>query len=1505
VERGIYREIAHNPAVLSGPVERIARKVRAALVSAPIVGASYVTGLTAWSLVRSRNTSVEGSLPMVVVVVTAIALGLFLGLVAHLLIRLRHSLARRARRSPAGALVEAALLVTGLHAALVGWSMADSPQLYAARWYAQGGLPRTLQVIATDVLRPGGVVLATLALLVVYLRPARVARSLHWLFTVAVGPLSRFAKKSALPIAALAIALGALSESARPVRAAQASEAEAPAGARTKGGEPLNVLVLAASCLRADRLDPRVAPNLTKLAARATSFDRAYVSMPRTLPSWVTLLTGRHAHHHGVRSTLSTRDGRTKDLDALPGRFAKAGYRTAVVSDVSGEAQPGFAKSELGFGRIDLPSSRLRPEVRRASLEGATPILPLLHSQLGRRVFPALRGLDVAADPLRLAGDVETALRSMKDGPFFATVLFSSTGAPYAAPAPYYTKYTDRSYRGRFKYDASSGRGDGAEVLDEDDVQQVRALYDGAVSSVDAAIGRVLAALERLDLADRTIVVVTADHGESLFDHGRGQGHGDQLFGDEGTHVPLVIYDPRLAPRHRERGGGATTDEVQGRREPAVVRDVDLAPTLYELTGVTPPADLDGRSLVPALRGLPLEERLAYAETGEWLTERIPGLPPELRIPYPGERGLTERHAQNGSELVFRKDMEPVVLMARHRMVRDARWKLVYVPTRMGVRYFLFDTARDPAEREDVAASHPEVVSRLRTELWSWMVKDRAMEQRDGYLVPRDTSSTAPVEAEDGYEVAVRLVENALAPAAAVDAPHVEAARAPNEAKPRPPPFVARAGAAARLVRSVAPEGSLDRREALVSPSPGTIRFRVHVPRGAKLTFGEGILEATGTATTFSVSVLDGRGALREVHRHVHAPSAGWSEASCDLSEFAGQDVELRFATESAKASPGVRKTARTGPVALWGSPTILAKAPSRVPYNVLWISAGGLRPDAVASFHDDAVDAAKHAAPLPPLEALLPKVPGLTPAIDELARRGARFTNAYSAGAWRRPGTFGMLTGARPSELGIERTDSTATPARAARFHASDPPLLPLALRRQNVTTLAFTSDEALVGEARAGVDLGFERVVARRSGRDATSGSAQDASRWIEANRDTRFFAFVSFDSPRAPYEPSPQHLERVPPQLGPKDVTARRYLAKAAAVDDAVGVLMRTLERTGLRERTIVVLTATHGETLSPAHRNGSEVDEPAAAGNSVRHFEEATKVPIVVAAPGLLPSDVDVKARVRSIDLAPTTLALLGLEPHARTSGRSLVPLAKGREEAAERVVVSEGFGTRSILHGRWRLLVHDAPTSGALQGLRPLAELYDLVDDPGERRDLARTHPEIVAEMRARLEAASKNVRVAGAAELAGVEPATVRLRFVGGATSRRVSGTIRVGGGSTKPTSFEVHPIELGHDAFHLGGDKIEIAVRTSPSGAVGFDIVVDPPGTPITWDLWLDDGPWPENGVFGGRFGLPSPALHEGVASDEARWAARSAELPMIEPGRDVGLFVVRSSSAPAPFTR
>ncbi len=638
---------------------------------------------------------------VIAIAAAAIAAGFLLGAIAGGLVQLRQWLSRRAPLEGTALAFRAFVVTVVLHAWLVAHAMARSPQLYADAWYARGGLRRTAQVMATDVLGARGVVLIGVLGLIAYL----------------AGPPSSWSAwprriKSLVALTPLLALLSLLPE---------ARAAATPA--------KMNVVILAADSFRADRLTTTIAPHLSALATRGTRFDHAYVSLPRTFPSWVTILTGRHAHHHGVRTMFPRWEDRAKDFDALPERLHKAGYATGVVSDYAGDV---FSRIDLGFDRVDAPSFDFKQLVRQRAIERQTPLLPLLHSRMGRVLFPVLREMNVAADPNMLEDDIERALDDLSGDkkPFFLTAFFSTAHFPYAAPSPYYARYTDPSYRGRFKYHKPVGLAGGDGDLDEADIRQVRALYDGAVTSIDDAAERVLESLDKRGLRESTIVIVTADHGETLFDHGHGQGHGDHLFGDEATHVPLVIVDPR-------RPGG--------RRDARIARDVDLAATLYDLTSVAPPPDLDGVSLAPALDGKPTPEMRAFAETELWMGD-VPSVPDEMRLPYPTLTRLTEVDPEHHDELVLRKDVEAVTTVARHRMIRDSRWKLIYVPERKGVKYMLFDVVADPSELHDVAAAHADVVTAMRGELWKWMLEDSRMVERGGYLVPRDAPDAPPID---------------------------------------------------------------------------------------------------------------------------------------------------------------------------------------------------------------------------------------------------------------------------------------------------------------------------------------------------------------------------------------------------------------------------------------------------------------------------------------------------------------------------------------------------------------------------------------------------------------------------------------------------------------------------------------------------------------------------------------------------------------------------------------
>ncbi|MFO0638175.1 MAG: sulfatase [Polyangiaceae bacterium] len=708
-------------------------------------------------------------------------------------------------------------------------------------------------------------------------------------------------------------------------------------------------------------------------------------------------------------------------------------------------------------------------------------------------------------------------------------------------------------------------------------------------------------------------------------------------------------------------------------------------------------------------------------------------------------------------------------------------------------------------------------------------------------------------------------------------------------------------------------EGSFDQRESIVLPAPATARFPVVLPEGARVTFGAGLAARPRHTLTFRVAFVPTSGpAPRPCEVVVGADAArAFHDVTCDLSASAGQagSVELSVKANegSAEPSPRVRPRGDGGAgdeapprldVALFAEPMLLGRVPS-APYNVLWIVVDALRPDVIASLHDDARDERMLRAEAPPLEALLPKVPGLMPSLDGLAKEGTVFRSATSAASWTRPGTLAMLSGARSSELGIETKNWVLDGDAVGRFYASDPPLLPLGLRRRGYVVSAFVNNYFLVGYTPIGLDMAFGQVVDHRYRTRDTAEVTKSALAFLETRKDTRFFAFVNYNSPHDPYDPPDDMLARVPPAPeGPKDPLVRRYMAEGAKDDAAIGELLAALGRLGLKERTLVVVTADHGETLSSAHVGKSNDGIPIRFHHSASNFEETTRVPIVLSLPGVVPAGKAVDARVRSTDIAPTVLDLLGLEPHPKMSGASMLGLMKGQAEPEARVVVTEGRGTRSILFGPWHFVVHDAEASkDGGPGFAAHESLFDLASDPGERHDLAGSRVDVVAEMRARLASALKNVAPAGsvAAPLKKEELPYLHARFAGAGKTRAIRGRVTVEKGEVT----DLVPVGIAKDALRVVPGGFEIDCLTAPLDVVGFDLLTSPPSADVSWSFTADGGPLAA--AYGGPFGVARAGLEAGVRGEAMRQALRAGRFPEVDPRRDDGLFVARDRAGGA----
>ena len=324
-------------------------------------------------------------------------------------------------------------------------------------------------------------------------------------------------------------------------------------------------------------------------------------------------------------------------------------------------------------------------------------------------------------------------------------------------------------------------------------------------------------------------------------------------------------------------------------------------------------------------------------------------------------------------------------------------------------------------------------------------------------------------------------------------------------------------------------------------------------------------------------------------------------------------------------------------------------------------------------------------------------KVP--TPHIDSIAARGVRFAEAAAPTPLTLPSHTSLLTGLDPPRHG-HRDNSGATLPAAATTLAE-------VLAAKGWQTGAFVA--ALPLDSRFGLDQGFavydDAYGETRQGPADTATPERPARAvvdaalaWLRPRRDQRWLAFVHFYDPHFPYQPPPHLRQRY---------GATPYAGEVASVDEQVGRLLAFLRDTGQTERTLVVLTSDHGESLGE-HRELS---------HGIFAYESTLRVPLLFAP--FQPRTV--RGRVRLVDVAPTVLDLLGLAFPGGVDGRSLRPQLAGAAPPAE-APPAYFEALAMYLNLDW------APLRGYVAGRHkyvelPERELYDLAADPSESRNL--------------------------------------------------------------------------------------------------------------------------------------------------------------------------------------
>lgn len=494
-----------------------------------------------------------------------------------------------------------------------------------------------------------------------------------------------------------------------------------------------NIIMIGADTLRADRFGAAgykrdLTPNIDALAKTGVQFTNFYVPLARTAPSITSLLTGTWPHTHGIRDNYIASDKTQLPVTDLVTELKNSGYNTAVISDWAGAD---LGKIGFGFEDKDLPEDQwnLKYLIRQGPKDLQLFLSLFTWNKFGKTFLPEvyyLAGTPLSSHLKNTTIRKIKSLSSESDKPFFLTLFTSNTHLPFGSEYPYYTKFYSSNYTGESRF-SMSGLSRPSEIIKAQsqdkskfNIQRIVDLYDGAVVDFDRSVQGVIEYLQASGLMDSTIVVIFSDHGIDLFEKYT-WGQGNSLLGDDpSARVPLIIHAPQL-----------TQHDL---KVPTTTRSIDLAPTLLEMVGLDIPASMEGKSLLSlAQGGSEGSPRYAFNETGVWLAP-IPGMG-KSHMKYPNLFKLLEVRDKSTGTLSLKPDMNDLAITARDRMVRDDRWKLIYLPMQQGAEYWLFDTKDGQQGAENVADKYPQELARLKAVLHDWMAQDPLRSWQDEHLV--------------------------------------------------------------------------------------------------------------------------------------------------------------------------------------------------------------------------------------------------------------------------------------------------------------------------------------------------------------------------------------------------------------------------------------------------------------------------------------------------------------------------------------------------------------------------------------------------------------------------------------------------------------------------------------------------------------------------------------------------------------------------------------------------
>lgn len=469
----------------------------------------------------------------------------------------------------------------------------------------------------------------------------------------------------------------------------------------------------------------------------------------------------------------------------------------------------------------------------------------------------------------------------------------------------------------------------------------------------------------------------------------------------------------------------------------------------------------------------------------------------------------------------------------------------------------------------------------------------------------------------------------------------------------------------------------------------------------------------------------------RLIYETAPGGEAGRAEG-VELAELAGRIVELAFDTTAESGAGTIR----------WGSPLLFTHEPPPAPVEPPPVLPELPRVDHVVLIVLDALRA--HGL------GCTGALRNTSPVIDTLAARGVRFTRAFSTAPYTFSSTYSLLTG-----LYQFQHQAPQTPKRPADAL----PRLPAVLREHEIVTGCVSANTYISPET--GMTTGFDEFMTayealasvRQAGnRHELEGDPALATRhareFIQRHAAERSFLYVHYRQPHAPYFAPGEYgqsltvdpVESLPPEIGVQRAVNEkrravrslelqqlqaRYEENLLAVDAEVGRIWSSIEELGLADKTALIVTADHGEAFL----------EHGQLGHSNTVYNEETHIPLILVAPGLAESASRVYDHIVStVDFFPTVCALLGADTPAGLAGRSIfAPRPTGSAGEMQAMAQNDQDLTPSEAYwfARYKLL---------LNRFRHGLEIYDLLADPEEKRDLARAYPVLANYLRANAEA---------------------------------------------------------------------------------------------------------------------------------------------------------------------